>query len=377
MMERHGRITAYVDLEAVKYNFESMRANLAPGTRMAAVIKTDGYGHGAAAVAAKMEPEEYIWGFAVAAVSEAAALRESGIRKPILILGYTFQEDYEWMARNGVRPVLFTETMMREFSQAARSAGVTAPFHTAVDTGMSRIGFADTRENAELIAELAQLPSVRLEGIFTHFARADEADKTAARRQYDRFTAFCGCLKERISQDIICHCANTATIIDMPENRLDMVRAGISIYGIYPSDEVDRTHVALRPAMELKSHVVYVKEITPGTQISYGGTFTADAPMKIATIPVGYGDGYPRSLSNKGYVLIHGQRAYIKGRVCMDQFMVDVTGMDVTTLDEVTLLGKDGEEEITVDELGALSGRFPYEFVCDIGKRVPRVYRGM
>ncbi|MDD6616571.1 MAG: alanine racemase [Lachnospiraceae bacterium] len=376
-MERHGRITAYVDLEAVKFNFESMRANLAPGTLMIAVIKTDGYGHGAAAIAKKMEPEEYIWGFAVAAVSEAAALRESGIRKPILILGYTFQEDYEWMAQNGVRPVLFTEKMMREFSAAAQVSGVTAPFHTAVDTGMSRIGFADTRENASLIAGLSELPSIRLEGIFTHFARADEADKKAAQKQYDRFTTFCGCLKEQLSRDIICHCANTAAIIDMPEKRLDLVRAGISIYGIYPSDEVDRSRVALRPAMELKSHVVYVKEIAPGTQISYGGTFTADRPMQIATIPVGYGDGYPRSLSNKGYVLIHGQKAWIKGRVCMDQFMVDVTGMDVKILDEVTLLGKDSGEEITVDELGALSGRFPYEFVCDIGRRVPRVYKGI
>lgn len=375
-MEKHGRITAYVDLDAVKFNFESMRANLAPGTKMAAVIKTDGYGHGAVPIARKMEAEDYIWGFAVAAVSEAAVLREHGIKKPVLVLGYTFQEDYRWMAQNGVRPTLFTEKMVREFAEAAQSAGVTAPFHTCVDTGMSRIGFADTRENAELIADLAKLPRIYLEGIFTHFAKADERDKGAADRQFERFTAFCGKLQEKLSRRLICHCANTATIIDMPEKRLDMVRAGISIYGIYPSDEVDRERVKLRPAMELKSHVVYVKDIAPGTQISYGGTFTAEGPMKIATIPVGYGDGYPRSLSNKGYVLIRGKKAYIKGRVCMDQFMVDVTGMDVDVLDEVTLLGRDGSEEITVDELGTLSGRFPYEFVCDIGKRVPRICRG-
>jgi alanine racemase len=323
-----------------------------------------------------MEPKEYIWGFAVAAVPEAQELRSSGITKPILVLGYTFAEDYAWMARNGVRPVLFTEEMMREFAAAAGAEGVTAPFHAAVDTGMSRIGFADTDESVRQIAELSSLPSITLEGVFTHFARADEADKTWAKEQYRRFTSFCDRLKHALGSDFICHCANTAAIIDMPEMAMDMVRAGISIYGIYPSDEVERPRVSLRPVMELKSHVVHVREIAPGTQISYGGTFTAQQPMTIATIPVGYGDGYPRSLSNQGYVLIHGRKAYITGRVCMDQFMVDVTGMDVRVLDEVTLLGRDGDASITVDELSELSGRFPYEFVCDIGKRIPRVYSG-
>ena len=164
--------------------------------------------------------------------------------------------------------------------------------------------------------------------------------------------------------------------MEMPEANLDAVRAGISMYGIYPSDEMDRNRMELLPAMELKSHIVYVKEVPAGTPVSYGGTFVTSRPTRIATIPVGYGDGYPRSLSNKGYVLIHGKRAPILGRVCMDQFMVDVTDIDARALDEVTLMGKDGDETLSVDTLGALSGRFPYEFVCDIGKRVPRVYRG-
>ncbi|MDO4297994.1 MAG: alanine racemase [Lachnospiraceae bacterium] len=370
----HGRVTAYIHLEHIRQNFESMKANINPNSRMIAVVKTDGYGHGAVPIAKMIEPEAYIWGFAVAAVSEAMALRENGIRKPILILGYTFEEDYDWMIRHEVRPVLFTVEMAEQFSAAAVRCGKEAWFHTAVDTGMSRIGFPDTWESIEEIRKIAKLPKLRLEGIFTHFAKADETDKTSANIQSGRFLNFCETLKKKLPEGLLCHCANSAAIIDLPDTHMDLVRAGISIYGIYPSEEVKKELVPLAPAMEIKSHVVYVKRIEPGTSVSYGGTFTAEKTMEIATIPVGYGDGYPRSLSNCGYVLIHGKKAPIKGRVCMDQFMVDVTGMHVSVLDEVTLLGKDGEEEITVDELGKLSGRFPYEFVCDIGKRVPRVY---
>lgn len=373
MEHSNGRITAYIHLEAVEENFRRMKANLKEGVQMVAVIKTDAYGHGAVRIAKLVEPYPYIWGFAVAAVSEGLELRAAGITKPILILGYTFEEDYEAMIQNGIRPAVFTERMAKAFDAAAARIGKRAPIHIAVDTGMSRIGFADTAESILTVKKISGMGHLSIEGVFTHFARADETDKQAAMRQMHRFTDFCDAMEASGVHGFLRHCSNSAGILELPMANMDMVRAGITIYGIYPSDEVSR-EIPLTPVMELKSHVVYIKMIEPGTAISYGGTFVAEHPMRIATIPVGYGDGYPRSLSNCGYVLIRGKKAPILGRVCMDQFMVDVTDIEAELLDEVTLLGRDGDAEITVDELGALSNRFPYEFVCDIGKRVPRVY---
>lgn len=341
---------------------------------MVAVVKTDGYGHGAVPIAKMAEQFEYIWGFAVATFSEAMDLRNSGIQKPILILGYTFQEDYVEMAKNGIRPAIFTYEMAKDFSDAAKKAGICAHFHLAVDTGMSRIGVPWGEVGIETALKISMLSHIKMEGVFTHFSKADETEKEFTKCQMDRFQGFCSNLSVKGGTSFLRHCSNSAGILEIPEANMDLVRAGISIYGIYPSSEVSKSYVELHPAMELKSHVVYLKTIEPGTMVSYGGTFTAAHKMKIATIPVGYGDGYPRSLSGKGSVLIRGKRAPILGRICMDQFMVDVTGMDVQMLDEVTLLGRDGEEEITLEELDKLSGRFPYEFVCDIGKRVPRVY---
>ena len=373
-MRRNGRITAYIHMDAIAENFEHMRANLREGTQMVAVLKTDGYGHGALPIARMAEEYEYIWGFAVAAVSEAMELRAGGITKPILILGYCFEEDYEKMVSSGIRPAVFTYEMAKAFSDAAGKAGILAPVHIAVDTGMSRIGLPWTDEGVETAQRISRLPHIRTEGVFTHFAKADETDKSFTKMQMDRFVQFCDGLQERVTERFIRHCSNSAGILEIPEANMDMVRAGISIYGIYPSGEVSRAYVRLRPAMELKSHIVHIKTIEPGTSVSYGGTFTAQRRTRIATIPVGYGDGYPRSLSGKGFVLIGGKRAPITGRVCMDQFMVDVTDIEAGLLDEVTLLGSDGDEQITLEELDKLSGRFPYEFVCDIGKRVPRVY---
>lgn len=373
MSGKNGRITAYINKKAIAANFQNMKNHLCDGVKMVAVVKTDAYGHGAVEVARLAEPYEYIWGFAVAAVSEGLELREAGIQKPILVLGYTFAEDYPAMIEHGIRPAVFTKEMADEFADAARTLGVKAPIHIAVDTGMSRIGFADKEESMQIAAEISKNPDLMIEGVFTHFARADEADKTSALGQFERFERFCSGLQAAGVTDFLRHCSNSAGILELPIANMDMVRAGITIYGIYPSEEVER-EIPLYPAMELKSHIVYIKQIAKGTPVSYGGTFVADRDMRVATIPVGYGDGYPRSLSSKGSVLIRGRRAPIIGRICMDQFMVDVTDLPAALLDEVTLLGKDGEDEITIDELGALSGRFPYEFVCDIGKRVPRVY---
>ncbi len=369
------RVTAWIHMDAIAHNFQVMRENLRGGTRMIAVVKTDGYGHGAVPIARMAEDYDYIWGFAVAAVSEAKELRAAGIRKPILILGYTFEEDYGWMAANEVRPTVFTVEMAEAFAQAARAlpAGK-APVHLAVDTGMSRIGVADTQEGLQTALAIAHTEGLVLEGVFTHFARADEADKTSALGQAKCFTDFCSRLEENGVHGFLRHASNSAGILELPEANMDLVRAGISIYGIYPSDQMRRDLIRLQPAMELKSCIVCLKKIPPGTPVSYGGTFVSEKEMEIATIPVGYGDGYPRSLSGTGSVLIRGKRAPILGRVCMDQMMADVSGLDAQMLDEVTLMGKDGEDEITVDELSELSGRFPYEFVCCIGKRVPRRY---
>lgn len=373
-MKKNGRITAYIHMDAIAENFQRMKENLKDGTKMVAVVKTDGYGHGAVPIAKMAEAYDYIWGFAVAAFDEAMELRKAGIRKPVMILGYTFEENYEEMAENGIRPTIFTLEMAEKFALAAKKHSVCALVHVAVDTGMSRIGVDCDRDGVTLVKKISEQKDIQIEGVFTHFAKADETDKSYTAVQMDRFVHFCDALEENGVRGFLRHCSNSAGILEIQEANMDMARAGISIYGIYPSDEVSRSQVVLHPAMELKSHIVYIKTICAGTAVSYGGTFVADKDMQVATIPVGYGDGYPRSLSNKGYVLIRGKRAPILGRVCMDQFMVDVTGLTCNLLDEVTLLGSDGGAEITLEELDELSGRFPYEFVCDIGKRVPRVY---
>ena len=239
---------------------------------------------------------------------------------------------------------------------------------------MSRIGFSDTEESIETIRKIASLPGIEIEGMFTQFANEDELDKTATKRHFERYMHFAHRLEEAGITIPLKHVSNSAALMELADMNLNLVRAGISIYGIYPSAEVSRDSMKLTPAMSIHSRIVYIKEIEKGTEISYGGTFAAPHPMRIATIPVGYGDGYPRMLSNKGYVLIHGKRAKILGRICMDQFMVDVTDIpQAKELDEVILVGRQGDEEITVDELGDLCGSFYYEFICDLGKRVQSI----
>ena len=244
-----------------------------------------------------------------------------------------------------------------------------------IDTGMSRLGFPVSEEIVEEIQKIAALPGLKMEGLFTHFSKADEYDKQPTREQAEDYMWMKEQLQEKGVTFTDYHCSNSAGILDMPEVNMDLVRAGIAMYGLYPSNEVDKRAVALKPAMQIFARVTYVKWIEKGTEVSYGGTFVAPKRMQIATIPTGYGDGYPRSLSNKGYVLIHGQKAPILGRVCMDQFMVDVTEIpDVKFGDRATLVGHDGDAYLSIDELAALSGRFNYEFICDINKRVPREY---
>ena len=374
-MEKYSRIKALISLDAVKYNFEQMKKNIKEGTKIVAVIKADAYGHGAVPIAAMLEKYDYICGFATATAQEALQLRRAGITRPILILGLVFEEYYEELAKNEVRMAVCDYETACKFNHAAAACGKKALIHLAADTGMTRIGFKDSEESLEEIRRIYELENVQIEGLFTHFARADEYDRAPAMVQLERYLKFADLLEQSGIHIPLHHCSNSAGIIRVPEANLNLVRAGITIYGIYPSEEVEKDIVKLLPVMSLKSHISYIKDVEPGTQVSYGGTYTTKKLTRLATIPVGYADGYPRMLSNKGWVLIHGKKAPICGRVCMDQFMVDVTDIpEAKTADEVTLLGTDGEEEITADTIGDLSGRFSYEFVCDISKRVPRIY---
>ena len=373
MQKEYTRVYAPIDLDAVIFNMESMKRNLAPGTKMLGVVKADGYGHGAVPVAKAIDP--FVEGYAVATVDEALELRRHGIGKPVLVLGVTHPSRYKELVENQIRPAVFTWEQALPLSEEACRQNTVAPVHLALDTGMSRIGLGATREGALLAARILALPGIRGEGLFTHFARADETDKSWAEKQLGQYLEFVELLKEQGVEIPWKHCSNSAGILDLPQAHLDLVRAGISIYGMYPSDQVEKEKVPLKPVMGLKSFVACVKTLEKGTPVSYGGTFVAPGRMQVATVPVGYGDGYPRNLSGKGYVLIHGKKAPVLGRICMDQFMVDVTGIpDVGPDTPVTLAGRDGEETVTIEDWEALGGGFRYELACSLGKRVPRVY---
>ncbi len=373
-MKKYSRVHEEIDLDAVAHNFDVMHSHLRPGTKMCAVVKADCYGHGAVPIARMVQSYDYIWGYACATPEEAMTLRRAGITKPIILLGYAFEESYEDMIDYDIRACVFEKESAEALSRMAETLNHTATVHIALDTGMSRIGFADTDESVETICEIARLPHIKIEGIFTHFARADEPSLTPAIVQHQRYDAFIKKLEDAGVHIPIRHVSNSAALMRYPEANEDMVRAGITIYGLLPSEEVRDEMTELKPVMRMVSHVSFVKELAAGCAVSYGGTYVTKGPTKVATIPVGYADGYPRTLSNKGDVLIHGKRVPIIGRICMDQFMVDVTGMDVKQGDEVVLLGEQGDERISAEELGEKSGRFNYELVCDISKRVPRSY---
>lgn len=376
-MIKHERVYASIDLGALESNLQHMYENLSSGTKMIAVVKADAYGHGAVQVATFVKDKDYIWGFAVATIEEAEELRMHGIEKPILILGYVFPEDYDRLVKNDIRPSVFSYDMALKINKVAEQYQKTVPIHLALDTGMTRIGLRNPEKSIDEIVNINGLNNIRIEGAFTHFARADEEDLTSAKNQFDIFKEFISVMEEKGIHIPMKHCNNSAGILWNREGDLQAVRPGITMYGIYPSDEMYQVGVELTPVMGLHSHISYVKDVEAGVPVSYGGTYvTSKENTRIATVPVGYADGYPRGLSNKASVLIHGKRAPIIGRVCMDQFMVDVTDIPKAKQgDKVTLLGKNGEEIIMVEELSKISGRFPYEFVCCISKRVPRVYQ--
>lgn len=374
-MKQYTRVCARINLDAIEANIESMKSNIGDNTKMIVVIKADGYGHGGLQIAKFLADKDYIWGYAAATLDEAVVLKKGGIKKPVLVLGCIFPDQRECMIEHETRMTVYTKEMAEEVSMLAARLHKKAYIHIKIDTGMSRLGFMPCEEDVRTIEEIAALPNLVLEGMYTHFSKADEADKTFTNKQLDEYLWVKRALLERGVSFPYYHCSNSAGIIDMPEANLNLVRAGISIYGLYPSEEVRKENVPLTPAMELISHVAHVKWVEKGTLISYGGTFTAKKRMKVATVPVGYGDGYPRSLSGKGYVLIHGKKARILGRVCMDQFMVDVTDIpDVKFGDQIIMIGNDGKESLPVEILSEMSGRFNYEFVCNLGKRVPHEF---
>lgn len=379
-MKKHKRVFAAIHLDAVKNNIEQMEKKISGKTGILCVIKTDGYGHGAVPVASVLEGEDCVAGFAVATAEEAIALRDADINKPVLVLGYTFTQDYDELIYRNVRMTVFRRDTLKKLSEAVErlnSNGISckALVHIKVDTGMGRIGIMPDEEGLSFVKEAMNCEGIEVEGIFTHFARADETDKTSAVEQYEKFIAFVNRAEKTCGKAIpYKHCANSAAILELPQTNMDLVRAGIAMYGLWPSNEV-RREIALQPALSLHSHIVYCKEVPPGTPISYGGTYVTDKMTRVATVPVGYGDGYPRALSNIGHVLVCGKKAPILGRICMDQFMIDVTGIpEAVEGSFVTLIGKDGKEEISMEQLGDLSGRFNYELACDLGKRIPRVY---
>lgn len=371
-MQSYKRVYAEIDLDAVRFNMAQIRARVGSSSRVMAVIKADGYGHGAVAVAKALNASADYYGVAI--LEEAVELRKSGIEKPLLILGYTSPRQYHDLVMNDVTQTIFDYNTAKRLSATACSLGMTAKIHLAVDTGMNRIGFTADDESLEVIKKIYELPGIFIEGIFTHFATADEKDKAFAEAQLKKFTEFTEKLSDAGIRIPIKHVSNSAAIIDL-DCKFDMVRAGIILYGLYPSEDVDKSAIELRPAMRMKTHVIFSKDVEAGVGISYGQTYVTEKKTRIATLPVGYADGYPRALSSIGRVIVHGQYAPILGRVCMDQMMIDITGIDgIETEDDVILLGSDGEKSITAEEIGNLSGSFNYEFICGVGKRVPRVY---
>lgn len=368
------RIYAGIDLDALKYNVEGIKRCKAESAMLMGVIKANAYGHGAKVFAHELDSMGFDW-FAVATVDEGIELRRDGIEQPILVLGYTCEAQYPDMVQWEITPTIYSLDMAKAFDAAAAKAGKVANIHIKIDTGMSRIGFLPGKKSLDEIEKIHELRHLRIQGMFTHFACADMRDKTHVGHQIEKFHQMIDGVRQREIPVEIFHCSNSASIMELPSEHMNLVRAGIILYGLYPSNEMEEKRLPLKPVMSLYSHIVHVKEVPEGVTVGYGATYVTERPTRIATVPVGYADGYPRSLSNRAFVLIHGRRVPIIGRVCMDQFMVDVTDMpQVSVGDVVTLIGQDGEETLSVEEISEMAGSFNYEFVCDVSRRVPRVY---
>ncbi len=368
------RVVAEVNLGAIEHNYKQIRQHIPNHTEMMAIVKADGYGHGAKEVANFLQ-EQGVNRFAVAIVAEGEELRSSGITSPILVLGYTPRADIKALIENDLTQTVFSYEMAKTISDEAGRLGKTVNIHLKVDTGMGRIGFLSSPKSIEEILMITKLPHINLEGIFTHFSTADEEDTSYTKEQWSIFEGFLKELSEVGLELPIIHAANSAAIMCHEYTHLNLVRPGIILYGYYPSPYLEGKVLDLEPAMTLKTQVVHVKELPEGQYVGYGRKFYTHQKTKIATIPVGYADGYSRNLGNKGRVLIRGQYAPIIGNICMDQFMVDVTHIKgVSVEDEVVLFGKQQDAVIPVEEIAQSLGTINYEIVCMIGKRVPRIY---
>ena len=359
-----------IDLDAIGSNFQAVAQKT--GVPVMAVVKADAYGHGAVQVAHHLKEQCAFFG--VSSVSEALELRHAGLTNPILILGHTPPEAFPLVIAHNIRPTLYSLESAEALSREAVKQGAVASFHIAVDTGMSRLGFQADDLGAQLCVRIAGLPGLNCEGLFSHFATADCADLSRAEAQGMLFDQFIAKLEAAGLQIPLYHMNNSAGVMNFSQH-YGLVRSGIVTYGLYPSDEVDPKLLPLKPALAWYSRVTHVKLLEAGREISYGGTYVTTAPTLVATVSVGYADGYPRNLSGKFHVLIHGRKAPILGRICMDQLMVDVTDIPETTIgDKVVLVGSDGEESITVEQVAEAAGSFHYEFICGISRRVPRYY---
>lgn len=368
----YHRTYVNIDLDAINFNIDNVLKKIDGRAKLLAVIKANGYGHGAVEVGRALADKCDFFG--VACVDEAMELINAGIKNDILVLGRVSAYDYENVVKNNIRIPIFTLEDAKALSEAAVRNNKTALFHFCVDTGMSRIGFQVNDESADVCKEICALPNIKAEGLFSHFATADEKDLTKAKAQRDKFVEFAKMLEDRGIEIPIKHINNSAGIMVFDE-MFDMVRSGIITYGLYPSDDVDESLIDIKPAMEWKSHISHIKTLEKGREISYGGTFTTTRDTVVATIPVGYADGYPRCLSNIGRVIINGHYANILGRVCMDQFMVDVTDIpDVKLEDEVILVGRQGDCVLSMEEVSNNAHSFNYELPCRVALRVPRLY---
>lgn len=363
-----------IDLGAIAHNIQEIRRVTTPSAKVMAVVKANGYGHGAVEVGRTALANGADW-LGVARVAEGVSLREAGIEAPILTLSYIPPEQSGEVVRHRLSQAVYTRAMALALAETAAGEGTRARVHLKVDTGMGRIGWLAGPGAAQEILELARNPHLEIEGLFTHFAAADEANKSYTLEQFDKFVELTEALRKNGLEIPLRHAANSAAIMEMPETHLDMVRAGIIVYGLYPSDEVDHSRVKLRPAMSLKAKVAYVKEVPAGFKVSYGCTYTTSKPTIIATLPLGYADGYSRLFSSRGKALLHGRRAPVVGRVCMDQIMVDVGHIPGVNMgDEAVLIGRQGDEEISADEVAAKLGTINYEVTCMVSYRVPRIY---
>lgn len=374
-MNRYLRCYVEISLEAIGHNIREVKKRLPEGVKLLGVVKANAYGHGAVPVASYLENQvDY---FATATIEEAVELRENGISAPILILGYVSPSQYSDLVEYDITQTIDSYAQALALEKEAARQNRKAKAHLAVDTGMTRIGFQVTEHDADEAAKIADLPHIELEGMFTHFSCADQEDKTYCSMQMEKYDKMTALLAERGVTIPLRHICNSAGIMEFDDHRFEMVRSGIITYGIYPSEEVKKERLDLIPALSWKSHVIHVKEVGPGIGVSYGATYVTEKPMtRIATVSAGYADGYPRALSNQGCVLIHGKKAPIIGRICMDQMMVDVTEIpDVQVEDVVTLVGTDGDETITIEEIANPAARFDYEMLCDISSRVTRVYK--